>query len=63
MSSIRFAGALAALAIAFAAPSHATGLATCQSGAQEGWQPQGKLTAKLKEQGWEVPAGAKNHKG
>ena len=37
-----------------AAPAYATGLATCQSGSQDGWQPQEKLTAKLKEQGWEV---------
>lgn len=51
MNSIRIACLLASLA---AAPSYATGLATCQSGSQDGWQPQEKLTARLKEQGWEV---------
>ena len=32
----------------------ATGLATCDSGSPESWQPQEKLTAMLKEKGWEV---------
>lgn len=64
MSSIRFAGALAALAIAFAAPSHATGLATCASGSQDGWQPQEKLTAYFHPRTLApVPAGSKDHKG
>src|ERR1700741_172155 len=35
-------------------PAHATGLATCDSGAREGWQTQEKLTAMLKEKGWQV---------
>jgi hypothetical protein len=34
--------------------AHATGLATCDSGAREGWQSQEKLTAILKEKGWQV---------
>jgi hypothetical protein len=32
----------------------ATGLATCDSGAPEKWQPQATLTAKLKKEGWDV---------
>ena len=32
----------------------ATGVATCESGPKESWQPQEKLTAALKEKGWEV---------
>ncbi|HEX9431365.1 MAG TPA: PepSY domain-containing protein [Burkholderiales bacterium] len=32
----------------------ATGLATCDSGAKEGWQSEEKLTAALKEKGWQV---------
>jgi hypothetical protein len=34
--------------------ARATGLATCDSGAREGWQTQEKLTAILKEKGWQV---------
>ena len=48
----------AALIAAFAfAPVHiagATGLATCDSGSPDSWQPQEKLSAMLKEKGWEV---------
>jgi hypothetical protein len=32
----------------------ATGLATCDSGSPDKWQPQEKLTAKLKKEGWDV---------
>jgi len=32
----------------------ATGLATCDSGSREGWQSQDKLTAVLKDRGWQV---------
>lgn len=32
----------------------ATGLATCDSGPQETWQPQAKLEQLLKEKGWQV---------
>jgi hypothetical protein len=46
--------AAATLAIAFAQAAGATGLATCDSGPQEGWQSQEKLTASLKEKGWEI---------
>ena len=38
-------------------PAHvasATGLATCDSGSPDKWQPAEKLTATLKEKGWTV---------
>jgi hypothetical protein len=35
-------------------PALATGLATCESGNKDGWQPQEKLAAALKEKGWQV---------
>ena len=44
---------LAALSLA-ASTAGATGLATCDSGAKESWQPQEKLTTLLKEKGWQV---------
>lgn len=45
----------AALAAAVAAlPAHATGLATCDSGPKEGWQPQATLEKRLIEQKWQV---------
>jgi hypothetical protein len=56
MSCRLSAAALVAAAIA-AMPAHiagATGLATCDSGSPDGWQPQEKLTATLKEKGWKV---------
>ena len=34
--------------------ARATGLATCDSGSRESWQPQEKLTAMLKDKGWQV---------
>jgi len=40
-------------AIPFSVAS-ATGLATCDSGPPEKWQSQDKLTAMLKEKGWEI---------
>jgi hypothetical protein len=48
--------ALAAAAIAIAAvqSAGATGLATCDSGSPDTWQPQEKLAAVLKEKGWEI---------
>ncbi len=56
MSSRLSAAALLASAIA-AMPLHvagATGLATCDSGSPDTWQSQEKLTAMLKEKGWDV---------
>ena len=46
--------AAALLAIASARVAGATGLATCDSGSPDGWQPQEKLTAMLKEKGWDI---------
>ena len=41
-------------ALMSSAASFATGLATCDSGPQETWQPQAKLEQQLTEQGWKV---------
>jgi hypothetical protein len=46
--------ALALAACVFGAPVFATGLATCDSGPQETWQPQAKLEQQLKEKGWQI---------
>jgi len=46
--------ALGAVAFAIVQAAGATGLATCDSGAPETWQTQEKLTAMLKEKGWQV---------
>ena len=43
-----------ALLLAVAPPAGATGLATCDSGPKETWQAQDKLSAALKEKGWQV---------
>ena len=51
---ITAAALVAALAFAPVTTAGATGLATCDSGSPESWQPQEKLTAMLKEKGWEV---------
>jgi len=51
MKSIYFFFAGAAL---FAINAQATGLATCDSGSRDGWQSQDKLTAVLKDKGWQV---------
>jgi hypothetical protein len=46
---------LALLALtAAASPAFATGLATCDSGPQETWQPQAKLEEQLTAKGWKV---------
>jgi hypothetical protein len=45
---------LALLGSMLCAPTFATGLATCDSGPQESWQPQAKLEQQLKEKGWQV---------
>jgi len=46
--------AAAVLAAFAAAPAHATGLATCDSGPQEKWQPQEKLQKMLTDRGWQI---------
>jgi hypothetical protein len=38
----------------FASSAQATGMATCDSGPKEGWQPQAKLEKDLTEKGWKV---------
>lgn len=53
MRFLPFAALLATLA-AGAAPAHATGLATCDSGPREKWQSEETLTKKLQAQGWQV---------
>ena len=45
---------LAAVIALAATSSQATGLATCDSGKPETWQPQEKLEAMLKEKGWQI---------
>ena len=37
-----------------ASPAHATGLATCESGPKEKWQPQDKLKKQLEDKKWQV---------
>jgi hypothetical protein len=48
-----FVGAIAAATFS-ASPVHATGLATCDSGPQSGWQPQATLEKHLVSQSWQV---------
>ena len=55
--SYKFSAAAFVAAAAWRSPctiAGATGLATCDSGSPDSWQPQEKLTAMLKEKGWEV---------
>ncbi len=46
--------AIAAAASLAWSPSFATGLATCESGPRESWQPQTKLQQMLEDKGWKV---------
>ncbi len=48
LSAVLAAGVLTASAV------DATGLATCDSGPQAGWQPEAKLTSQLQEKGWRI---------
>ena len=43
-----------AAAVTAAAPAHSTGLATCESGPESGWQPKEKLEQQLVEKKWKV---------
>jgi hypothetical protein len=44
-----------ALAVTLASlPAAATGFATCDSGPRDGWQSPEKLSAVLKEKGWQI---------
>ena len=47
-------GSIAAAAALVAMQASATGLATCDSGPQETWQPQAKLEKQLTDKGWQV---------
>jgi hypothetical protein len=50
-----FLAAAMLAASSFAAlPARATGLATCDSGPQEKWQPQEKLQKMLTDRGWQI---------
>ena len=51
LARVLIVAAMAAMPLQLAG---ATGLATCDSGSTDGWQPQEKLTAMLKGKGWEV---------
>jgi len=42
------------IALAAAPAAQATGLTTCKSGPQSGWQPQDALKTKLTKEGWQV---------
>ena len=44
----------AVLALHASGQALATGLATCDSGPQESWQPQAKLEKQLTDKGWQV---------
>jgi hypothetical protein len=46
--------ALTTILLFASASSLADGLATCDSGPQETWQPQAKLEQQLKDKGWQV---------
>lgn len=48
------AACLAIAALIVSVQSHATGLATCDSGARDTWQPQEKLQKMLEERGWKI---------
>jgi hypothetical protein len=55
ISSVPALLAVTATPFAFAAlTASATGLATCDSGPREGWQPQAKLEKQLTDKKWQV---------
>ena len=49
-----FAVALTLAASLVPTQSQATGLATCDSGPESGWQPRSKLEKMLEEQNWKI---------
>ena len=51
---MKSAFALFAAAMFSSAATYATGLATCDSGPESGWQSQEKLTKMLTDKGWQV---------
>lgn len=48
------AGAAGIAFLMLGGAAQATGLATCDSGARETWQPQEKLEKQLTEKGWKI---------
>jgi len=48
------AAGLGTLALLLSGAGHATGLATCDSGPRESWQPQQKLEKILTDRGWKI---------
>jgi hypothetical protein len=54
LNSTTLTAALVLAAAALSTTAGATGLATCDSGPKEGWQPQAKLEQMLKDKGWTV---------
>ena len=53
-SASTFKTLIAAAVLVLAAGAQATGLATCDSGKPDTWQPQEKLESMLKERGWQI---------
>ena len=51
---MKSATVLFAAAMYASTATYATGLATCDSGPESGWQPQEKLTKMLTDKGWQV---------
>jgi len=51
---MKLVAAVSVMLLIAAPVAHATGYATCDSGAKESWQPQDKLAAQLKQKGWDV---------
>jgi hypothetical protein len=56
MKKLKWSGAVCAAATValMSSGAQATGFATCDSGPREGWQSEDKLSAILKEKGWQV---------
>lgn len=49
-----FPGAAIIVSLMLGGVAQATGLATCDSGARETWQPQEKLEKQLTDRGWKI---------
>jgi hypothetical protein len=45
---------IVAVAVLACSPAYATGLATCDSGSKDKWQPQEKLEKMLTDKGWKI---------
>ena len=51
---MKFIVPLSVMLLIASSAAHATGFATCDSGPKEKWQAQDKLSAALKDKGWQV---------